>query len=56
MAGKREMTTRDRQRNSTARKETHKAEIARQQQQAGVFRKLWTQARVEHKAAEAAKV
>ena len=50
MAGRREVTTRDRQRNSTARKRTHKALLERQQQQAQVFRKLWTGAKEEAKA------
>jgi hypothetical protein len=51
MPGRRETLTRDMRRNSTARKETHKKEIARQMQQADVLRKLVSQARAEEKAA-----
>jgi len=51
MASRRTVTTRDRQRNCTARKNTHKAGMERQQQQAGVLQRLWTQAKSEAKAA-----
>jgi hypothetical protein len=45
MASRRTVTTRDRQRNSTARKNTHKAGLARQKQQAEVLARLWSQAK-----------
>jgi len=48
------MYTRDRQRNSTARKRTHRSDRERQQQQAGVLRRLWSQAKDEAKAAASA--
>jgi hypothetical protein len=51
MSGRRENTTKDRQRNSTARKKTHKANNARQTQQAEVLQKLLKQAREEPKSA-----
>jgi hypothetical protein len=50
MAGKREVQTRDRQRNSSARKQTHREGLARQKQQSAVIQKLWTQAKAEAKA------
>lgn len=50
MASRRTVITRDRQRNSTARKRTHRATQERAQQQAQVLQKLWSQARAEQKA------
>ena len=49
MAGKREVYTRDRQRNSAARKRSHREHMERQKQQSGVIYKLWTQAKAEAK-------
>jgi muconolactone delta-isomerase len=45
------MISRDRQRTSVSRKRTHKATLARQQQQAGVLQRLWKQAKEDAKAA-----
>lgn len=45
MASRRTLITRDRLRNSTARKETHRADRERAQQQAQVVAKLVKQAR-----------
>jgi len=45
MASKRAVQIRDRQRNSTTRKATHKADTARAQQQAAVLKKLITAAK-----------
>ena len=50
MAGRREGFSRDRQRNSTARKRTHKETQERHQQQAAVLQRLVKQARAEQKA------
>jgi hypothetical protein len=50
MAGKREMYTRDRQKNSAARKRTVKELKATQQQQSEVLQRLWAQAKVAAKA------
>ena len=52
MAGRREVTTRDRQRNSAARKKTHKTTLERQRAQADTIQRLWTQAKAQAKASE----
>ena len=51
MSGRRENISKDRRRNSVARKRTHKEGIERQKQQAGVLRKLVAQAKAVEKAA-----
>ena len=48
---RRTMMIRDRKRNSTSRKRTHKEMIVRQKQQAAVVQRLIEQARAEAKAA-----
>jgi hypothetical protein len=50
MPGRRETFTRDKKRNSTARKRTHKDLLETQKQQSQVFQRLWTQAKDEAKA------
>jgi hypothetical protein len=55
MSGRRENTTHDRQRNSTARKEKHRRLRERAQQQAEVVQRLWNQAKAEAKAAASEK-
>jgi hypothetical protein len=49
MAGRRETYTRDKKRNSTARKRTHKTLLETQKQQSRVFQSLWTRAKDEAK-------
>lgn len=51
MASRRTLITRDRQRNSAARKSTHRTDQERAQQQAKVLAKLVKHARTETKAA-----
>jgi hypothetical protein len=51
MASRRTLITRDRQRNSTARKNTHRSDTERAQQQAKVLAKLVKEARTEAKSA-----
>lgn len=51
MSGRRENISKDRRRNSVARKRTHKEGIERQKQQAGVLQKLVAQAKAAEKAA-----
>ena len=51
MSGRRENTTHDRQRNSTARKQKHSRLRERAQQQSEVVQRLWNQAKAELKAA-----
>jgi hypothetical protein len=50
MASRRTVTIIDRQRNSTARKRTHAAGLARQKQQAALMQKLVKAARAEQQA------
>lgn len=50
MPSRREMFARDRRRSSKARKDTHRADRERAQQQSQVLYKLWTQAKAEAKA------
>jgi hypothetical protein len=50
MASKRAVQIRDRQRNSTARKNTHKSDMVRAQEQAAVLQKLVRAAREAAKA------
>ena len=51
MAGRREVFTYDKKRNSTARKETHRKDRERAQQQAGELQRLIAQAKAELKSA-----
>ena len=51
MAGRREVFTYDKKRNSTARKETHRKDRERAQQQAEVVSRLIAQAKAEAKSA-----
>lgn len=51
MAGRREVFTYDKKRNSTARKETHRKDRERAQQQAAIMQRLVAQAKAEAKAA-----
>lgn len=51
MASRRTVMIHDKMRNSRARKEGIKTLKARQQQQAGVLQKLWSQAKAEAKSA-----
>lgn len=51
MAGRREVIIHDKKRNSTARKETHRKDRERAQQQAGVMQRLMVIAKAEAKAA-----
>ena len=51
MASRRTVFIHDKKRNSTARKQTHRKDMERQQQQAAVLQKLLVQARAEAKSA-----
>lgn len=50
MASRRTVITRDNQRNSSARKKTHRQTIERAQEQAAVLQRLWKQAKEAAKA------